>query len=208
MASPMTGLPCLWFRYVVERRTENKWEEVDRGTSTDTFLLADGSGSCVVDPEQAEILSSHKQVWHRDGYRYTECLLLADDPLYAIGEHATLGGANSDLDPREDIGALLAEWKRDKPDLLRRFDLNRDGEIDLKEWDLARRQARREVERQHREIRLRDGVHVMRKPPDGRLFLISNLPPQKLVSKYAIWARLHLAFLLSALSGCAVVLGN
>lgn len=209
LASTLTGLPCLWFRYRVERVTgDGKWEEVDRGVSTDTFLLTDGSGSCVVDPEQAEVLSNHKQVWRRDNYRYTETLLLAGDPLYAIGEHATLGGANSELDLKEDVGGLLAQWKREKATLLRRFDLNGDGEIDLREWELARRQAQREVERTHREIRLRDGVHVMRKPGDDRLFLISNLPPQRLVRRYGVWAWVHLGFLLSAVVGCAELLAR
>ena len=200
--SKLTQLPCLWYRYEVERRnSQNNWESVEQGESHDTFLLADETGKCVVDPDEAEIITTHKQTWHEGDYRYTEYLLLGQDGLYALGEHATLGGTNSDLSLKEDVSALLAEWKQDKRQLLTRFDLNHDGEIDLKEWELARRQAVRAVEKQHREIRLKDGVHVMRKPRDGRLFLVSNLPPAKLARKYWLWAWAHLAFLLSAL-GC------
>jgi hypothetical protein len=204
LASRINGRPCVWLRYHVERRTnDNDWEQVDRGVSDTTFLLDDGSGQCVIDPDHAEIVSAHKQVRERDGYRHTEYLLFPHDPLYAIGEHATLGGANTDLNLKQDINDLLAEWKRDKPTLLKRFDLNGDGQIDMREWELARRQAQREVEQQHRETRLRDGVHILRKPQDGRLFLISNLSPQRLARKYLIWAWIHLALIFSAAAGAA-----
>lgn len=200
--SKLTQLPCLWYRYEMERRNnQNNWESVEQGESQDTFLLTDETGECVVDPDEAEIITTHKQTWHKDDYRYTEYLLLGQDSLYTLGEHATLGGTNSDLSLKEDVSALLAEWKQDKHQLLTRFDLNHDGEIDLKEWELARRQAVREVEKQHREIRLKDGVHVMRKPRDGRLFLVSNLPPGELARKYWLWAWAHLAFLLGAIVG-------
>lgn len=201
--SKLTQLPCLWFRYEVERREgrNNNWQTVDHGESPDTFLLADNSGRCVVDPDNAEIVTTHKQVWHKDDYRYTEWLLLEQDALYALGEHATLGGNNSDLSLKEDVAQLLAAWKQDKQQLLTRFDLNQDGEIDLQEWELARKAAVREVEKQHREIRLQDGVHVVRKPRDGRLFMLSNLSPEKLASKYRWWAWAHLAFLLGAVVG-------
>lgn len=205
--SKLTQLPCLWYRYEVERRNgQDNWESVEQGESQDTFLLADETGKCAVDPEHAEIITTRKQVWHKDDYRYTEYLLLPQDALYALGEHATLGGTNSDLNIKEDVSALLAEWKQDKRQLLTRFDLNHDGEIDMQEWELARKSAVREVEKQHREIRLKDGVHVMRKPHDGRLFLVSNLPPGKLARKYWLWAWAHLAFVFAAITGLGYVI--
>ncbi|TCV79019.1 hypothetical protein [Sulfurirhabdus autotrophica] len=206
LTSKLTGLPCLWFRYIIEQRdNDNNWKTADSGMSSDTFILNDRSGKCAVDPDHAEIITTHKQVWHKGTYRHTEWLLLAQEPLYAIGEHITLGGANSELSLKADVNELLAEWKKDKANLLQRFDLNKDGEIDLQEWELARNQARREVEKQHMELRLKDGVHVMRKPRDGRLFLISNQPPEKLIRTYAIWAWLHLVLFISAIGGCIYI---
>jgi hypothetical protein len=204
LTSRINGIPCVWLRYHVEQRTnDNQWESVERGVSDATFLLDDGSGQCVIDPEHAEVVTSHKQVKDHDGYRTTEYLLLPHDPLYAIGEHTTLGGANTDLNLKQDINDLLAEWKRDKPTLLKRFDLNGNGHIDMREWELARHQAQREVEQQHRETRLRDGVHILRQPQDGRLYLISNLSPQQLARKYLIWAWVHLALVFAAGAGAA-----
>jgi hypothetical protein len=207
LTSRLKMQPCLWYRYEIERRdSRNNWETIEHGDSQDTFLLTDETGKCAIDPDDAEVITTHKQTWSENDYRYTEYLLLPQDNLYAIGEHVTLGGANSELNMKEDVAALLAEWKKNKPQLLARFDLNRDGEIDLKEWELARRQATREVIAQHREIRLKDGVHILRKPADGRLFMISNLPPDKLARKYWLWAWAHLVFMLGAVGGVGYAL--
>ena len=186
--SKLTALPCLWHRYRVEQKTgDDKWKVVDEGTSGDTFLLADETGECVIDPDDAEVLTSHQQTWRQGDYRYMEWLLLPNDRLYALGEFATLGGAAAPLNPEQDVAALLAEWKKNKPVLARRFDLNMDGEIDLKEWELARRQARREVAKRHAELLARDNsVHVLRRPGDCRLYLLSNLKPDDLAQILAV----------------------
>jgi hypothetical protein len=120
--------------------------------------------------------------------------------VYALGELITLGGANSALDLKEDVNALLVEWKQNPATLRERFDLDKNAEIDLREWELARRTAVTEVQQQHREIRAEGGVNVMRAPRDGRLFLLSSLSPQKLRNKYLLWSILHLVILISAAS--------
>ena len=208
LLSKLTLLPCVWYRYTVEQaRNDGKgYEIVDRGDSNDTILLDDGSGQCYVDPDQAEILTRHKRVWTKGDYRYTEYVLSPLDTLYVLGEFTTLGGANSDLDFKGDLNALLTEWKRDSAGLLARFDLDRNGRIDPGEWELALLAAKREVARQHGEIRLRDGVHLLRKPQDGRLLLISNLPEESLARKYVRWGWFHLLTLVSAGGGAVYLL--
>jgi hypothetical protein len=208
LLSKLTLLPCVWYRYIIEQeRNDNKgYNIVEQGTSDDTILIDDGSGQCFVDPDYAEVITSHKQVWKMDGYRYTEYLLSPLDTLYAIGEFATLGGANSDLDVKEDLSALLTEWKRDKKQLHERFDLNKDGQIDPQEWELAVLAAKREVAKQHGEIRLKDGVHLLCKPKDDRLFLLSNLPEKNLARKYVLWGGFHLLIFFGAGSAAVFVL--
>ena len=206
LASKLTGLPCVWFRYeIYEKSSNDRWSLSDSGDSVDPFVLRDATGQCLIDPEGAEVVTSHKQTWTEGNYRYTEWLLLPQNRVYALGEFVTIGGANSELDLNADIGTLLAEWKKNQPKLIERFDFNRDGAIDFMEWELARRQARREVEAQHREIRMSDGTHVLRRPASGRLFLLSNYLPEKLRRTYLIWSWVHIGIFIGA-GGSAFVL--
>lgn len=192
-------LPCVWYRYQVEEKGSNdKWSFKDEGESEDPFLLIDATGQCVIDPEQAEIITSHVDTWTEGDYRYTESLLLPQDRISALGEFSTIGGAGATLDFDGDVGALLAEWKKNQPQLRERFDLNRDNSIDAMEWELARRQAQREVERQHLEIRASSDVSILRKPADGRLFLLSNHLPDKLTTRYLRWSSVHILIFLGA----------
>jgi len=207
LASKLTGLPCCWFRYYVERKgSDNKWHYEDSGTSVHHFLLVDDTGECVISPDAAEVISNRKQTWTEGDYRYTEWLLLPKGILYAIGEFSTRGGAAAELDERADVSATLGDWKRDPAALRGRFDLNRDGTLDLKEWELARLQARREVRKRHAEIRARDGVHLLKKPADGRLFLLANELPEKLGRRFAFWSWAHLAVFFGAGTGAFLLL--
>jgi hypothetical protein len=105
------------------------------------------------------------------------------------------------LSLREDVSALLASWKQDRTSLHRRFDLDRNGTIDLQEWEQARQLANQTVERQHREMRQQPGVHLLRVPADGRLFLISALSPQALRNHFLRWGVFHLAVGMAAVAG-------
>src|ERR1700693_2561627 len=49
--SAVSRRPCVWFRYVIEEKQGNNWHRVDSGMSCDTFLLDDGTGQVVIDPD-------------------------------------------------------------------------------------------------------------------------------------------------------------
>jgi hypothetical protein len=196
--APLTSSPCVWFRYLVEEKRGKDWSVVQRGLSEHTFVLDDGSAQALVDPDLAEVMTDHHRRWIEGNRRYTESLLVPGDAVYAMGEFATVGGSATQLDAAADVKALLAEWKKDQPALERRFDLDSNGEIDLKEWELAMRAARREVARRHQEIRSQPGVNVLRAPRDGRLFLLSNFDPQRLERRYGWWTRAQLVIAIGA----------
>ena len=203
-ANKMGSLPCVWYRQVIYRKTaNNKWEEISREVSDNIFALEDGSGRCMIDPQHAEVITSNTRTWYQGDYKHVEEHLYPLDRLYALGEFSTLGGAAAQLDLKQDIAELLAGWKSDQINLLQRFDLSGDGQLDLREWELARRAAAREVEKQHRELRQQPGVHVLRAPASGRLFLLSNLSPQQLGRKYVLWGWFHLMVFFAA--GAAAV---
>lgn len=204
LLSPLTGLPCLWYRYDVEVRDgEGRWKHDRSGISDASFVINDGSGECLVDPEGAEVISTRKDVWVQNDERYTQWLLLKEETIYVLGQFSTRTGLDLQLDRNEDIKALLAEWKRDHPQLLKRFDLDGDGRLSLREWELARSAARRQVEAQHREERSSADLHLMCYPDDGRLYMISNMPPQRLARRYRWWAWGHLLVFFAALAGVA-----
>ena len=202
LRSRFTLLPCVWYQYRIEQREQDgKWHKLESVRSDDSFLLDDGTGVCLIDPEQAEVLPNRTDVTMNGlDYRCTEALILPKQQVYAIGEFSTIGGENTDLNLDRDVSDLLATWKRNKPALLARFDLDSDGQISEKEWMLARSQARREVRKTHNEIRTQPGTHLLHKPRDGRLFLISNIDQGKLERRYTWWAWLHLVVLIGAVA--------
>lgn len=206
LLAPLTGLPCLWYRYLVEARHNDRWRHEESGESDDSFLLDDGSGECLVDPEGAEILPTRKDTWTRDDRRYSLWLLLEQDPIYVLGEFSTRGSVDLELDRDADIKATLADWKKDMPGLLKRFDLDGNGELSLAEWERARAAAKREVLAAHRDLAAAAELHVLRHPGDDRMYLISGLAPEKLARRYRGWALFHLVVFFAALAGFGVAL--
>jgi len=135
-------------------------------------------------------------------YRYTEAVIMDGDPLYAIGRFHTVGPGEKAATIRELTGAILREWKQ-RPDTLReRFDRDRDGAIDVDEWQHARAAAEELATREYAEQFNRQELHSLKKPADGRLFLLSNLEEFGLLRRYR-W-RMRLAFLASIVLGAAV----
>lgn len=201
LLSPLTGLPCLWYRFVVEERDrDNKWRTVQTGISDVSFVLDDGSGEALVDPDGAEVITRHRERWQRGNRRYTEWKLIAGDDIYALGSFRTINGHSEALSASRDTGQLLAEWKMDRPTLLKRFDLDGDGQIDMREWALARAAAQREVHQRHREIRARADTHLVDRPRNGRPYLLANIDPARLASRYLWWAVTHVGVALATVS--------
>jgi len=209
LLSKLSALPCLWYRYKIERKNaKNEWSTQDSGESNDPFLIEDDSGRCVVDPSGAEILTNHKDTWIQGQYRYTEWKLLNIDSIYVIGQFRTFGGSSTQVSAKDEMNQVLMEWKQDMQSLHKRFDLNNDGELSMQEWMLARQAAKREAQKRVAEARNQPDTNYMLQPHDGRLFLISNLPQNKLERRYWFWTWAHLAIFFGALGGFSWVLSQ
>ena len=78
----------------------------------------------------------------------------------------------------------------------------------MKEWELARLQAQREIRKRQREMQSPsvEGVHLLRKPGDGRLFLLANEMPDKIGSRYRFWSWVHLVIFVGAGSAGLITL--
>jgi len=201
--TPLGGMACIWYRYRLYSRDNAKreWRQVESGTSSSTFDISDATGVCTVDPDHAEVVGAQARTTYPGNDKLVEECLFGGSTIYVLGDFSTLGGASSALSVREDVGALLALWKQDQASLKARFDLDRNGTVDLQEWELARQQATQTVEREHRTLRQQPGVHVLRAPQDGRLFLISALSPQALRRHFLRWSIFHLAMGIAAVAG-------
>lgn len=194
LASPLTGLPCLWYAYTVWQGEGGRSTVVDSGVSDRPFTVDDGSGRALVVPDGAQVVTRHARRWRTGDYTYHERVILHGDTVYVLGEHVdSLRGGNASERRRN---AVLAEWKHDQDSLKARFDADRDGRIDAGEWETARLAAERQA--------LRDGgaedERFLRKPADGRPFLIANYSAQQLAGRFRRWSWLHLGIFLAALS--------
>lgn len=204
LLSPVNGLPLIWYRVRSERKQrDGKWRHLDTVESDASFVLDDGSGMVAVDPEGAEMLVRRRDVFSDGDTRHTQWSLIANDPIYVIGEFATLGSISPVFDTRTQIRDLLAAWKTDPKYLLERFDLDGNGEIDMQEWELARAQARREVLKQRSETLAAAEAHIVRKPAGGRLYLISDLDPTVIARRYRLWGLFHAAVFLGSTAAAA-----
>jgi len=194
--SPMSGLPCLWYRYTLQERVNNRWEQARGGESEQAFLLDDGSGHCLVDPGGAEVHVSRGETRQVGDRRYTEWLLLAGAPLYVLGQFTSSSASHQDLDERQDLDDLLHDWKGDPGELKRRFDRDGDGRIDPEEWNDALAAARQQVREGHRQ-RLREPIRHRLGKPRRAPYLISDHAPDTLGRRHARWAAAHLGTLLA-----------
>ncbi|CAH1904735.1 EF-hand domain-containing protein [Candidatus Nitrotoga sp. HW29] len=206
--STLRRLPCLWCRYKIEQKEKNGWKTIDSGETDDSFILRDDTGECVVNPENAEIITRDYEQWQEDGCRYTEWKLIKGETLYVIGRFRTQGGSNYEFDTRAELSALLTEWKKNMPALFARFDLNKDGALSIEEWELARQAAKREVEKMEVDVLTQPCTHIISRSLDGQLFLISNLSGDSLSRRYMLWAWGHLIIFFGSLGGVGLVLQN
>ena len=133
-----------------------------------------------------KILTKHKDSWTEGDYRYTEWKLLDIDFIYALGEFKTVGGSNTTLTQDELVKQVLSEWKMDNADLLKRFDLDNNGVLDMQEWMLARSAAKREAEKRMNEALAEPDINFMLQPRDRRLYLISNLDQDDLERRFKL----------------------
>lgn len=123
-----------------------------------------------------------------DRYRYTEEAIYPGEQLYAIGLFNTFGEADR-LAMREDlIKARLSQWKADHASLLARFDRDGDGQIDLAEWEVARRAAKREVTLEQLKEEDRSLHTLSNTDSSRRPFLISTHGEFKLIRRFRRFA--------------------
>lgn len=214
--SPLTHTECAWYRFKVEKREQDdnrtRWVVIRHGTSTSLFLLEDGTGECVVDPDGAIVEPVYRRSWlgatpHPGGglaaswmssgdYRYTEELIQPGEQVYALGWFTSHDALQ--VSPQERTRDTVIAWKK-APRMQKRFDANGDGRLDEAEFATLREEARRHAEAIHREQALLPQTHVLCADPQGRPFLLSTHDQHRLARRLRLHAWLWLAAALASL---------
>ncbi|MDG9928308.1 MULTISPECIES: GIDE domain-containing protein [unclassified Pseudomonas] len=209
--APLSGTSCLWWRFKVEEYSEQgkrrSWRVLESGTSEAWLRLRDATGECLINPRGAEVRPVVRETWYGNErrpmgnpngpslglfgmllggsghYRYIEERLHADQPLYAIGNFRTLGGAEA-FDLTQAQGEVIREWKSDFAGLLQRFDVNGDGQLDTSEWERMRQSARAEAQRRHAARGEAPVHHQLSRPGESYPFILSNSGEDELARRF------------------------
>ncbi|MCY1273205.1 E3 Ubiquitin ligase [compost metagenome] len=223
LRGPLTGKPCLWWRYRIEEEQRNdkgrsNWRTLEKGVSEGWFGLRDATGVCLIDPAGADVRPLTRERWegrerHPRGmakapgllgqllgggrhYRYTEERLEAGQPLYALGDFHSSGGGRQGLDIDGAQAAVIREWKGDFAGLLGRFDSDGDGQLDEREWQRVRLAARLEAEDRHRASSAAPTRHRLARPAERQPFILSSYGEDELGGKLRWQAAGHAALCL------------
>lgn len=207
LKTPYQNIPCVWYRaWVFANRQEMQRGNqiantrlLDYSESALPFQLTDATGVCTINPKGAEIIHLEKRTFYKNDHRYVEEFLPSNQTLYVLGYLDSRHEFTDAAAIHRDTGVLLSAWKANPKKLHQRFDFNRDGTIDINEWELARAEARREVTSQHT-ARLHTEGFALKKSGAQHLFIISALSPQLLRSQYLHFSLVHLAILFGLLS--------
>lgn len=204
LKTPYHGIPCVWYRAYVFANREGADDDsiditnnrlLDYSESQLIFTLTDKTGQCRVNPSSAEVIHFEARTWRKNDHRYMEEYLPTGKPLYVLGQLDTRDDVLDDEMIKKLLGKKLAGWKANKQQLLNRFDQNRNGQIDLDEWETARQEAHECLLAEHA-LQAHTGSFTLKKPADKHLFLISALSPQQLRDSYKNWVVGHLCMLL------------
>ncbi len=200
-------------RVMSSNNRRSQWRTIDSGTSDSLFYLVDSTGRCAVDPEGAKVTPSVRNVWYGSSrypgradtssgwlhftgltqigrqFRYTEKRIEPGDPLYALGDFTTHGGAGADFDRNAEVREILGEWKKNHADLLARFDADKDGNIDLQEWEAARVAAGHAVDTKRADVSVAPPIDVLGHARGSRNpFIIAAKTEAEMLARFHWWA--------------------
>ncbi|MHB9154176.1 MAG: GIDE domain-containing protein [Endomicrobiales bacterium] len=156
LKSPHTGTDCVFYRFTAEKETRNSkghtsWATVRDERSTAYFYVEDATGRLLVDPLGAEaLLVKDFEAVEGGGIfsgrmRYREWFVKPGDYVYVLG--TVKKSRDAAVERGERLRAKLRELKNDR-EKISSFDLDKDGQISIDEWDRARAALEQELLRE------------------------------------------------------------
>ena len=148
LVSPMSHMPCVYYRLTKYRRERNNnWRVSSISSSSNVrFKLEDDTGQVEIDPSGCRVSAGTRQegspgqvgLFGRSDERdekWVEEVIVEGTLLYVLG-YASVKKATGPS-RAESKAEALRELKRD-PQAMRQFDRDGDGHISAAEWDNAR----------------------------------------------------------------------
>jgi len=209
LIAPFTGRPCVHYRYLVEEEIRSgrrrRWRTVARGSSEAwPFSLEDDTGRVLVDPQGATVdlardyraidppgtgpagafleeqgIRTTGLLGLRKRLRLSEWHIAPGETVYVLGVARERGGIVHERRVR--IAEKLAALKSD-PEAMAHLDTDGDGRVSAEEWEVARRLAVGEVEREGVEDRV-----VVTGDEHGRTpFYISDRDERRILGKHRL----------------------
>ncbi len=216
LTAPLSGKVCVWYTYKIQRYKRSgknsHWSTVEEKTSKHHFIIEDDTGPCTIDPKDAEVLTGHSRTWYGHTknpshinkinktnillrpiggkrYRYIEKLIYAHDTIYALGNFQTNGGGRCVPNNHQMTGNVIREWKQNYDQILHRFDHDKNGEIDLLEWESVRTAASKEAEKRRQQLSQTPTTHTLGNSTNKQHpFILSTFSQKTLTKKYRCFA--------------------
>ena len=230
MTSPMAGRKCVAYKYMVQKETEGSWKTIASGDSfAFPFRVNDGTGTITVYPKKSEFLMEHPYKYMTEAgtafpanldnllgengsgllsltvtqtFKVKEWIIAPGQNVYVLGQAKRMN--ISSFEQQAKMSERIAELKED-PERMAMADLDKDGLIDMEEWDLARGRLAGEVRAQaddyKRSKNFNDQVAI-EKGGRGELFIISDRGQEALIGQ------MTLKSLAGIFGGAALILGS
>lgn len=189
------GLECLWYRYYMIEgesfgwRTQllaalfpTKMSAAVEETGTSFGICHDGTTMHIF-PHGAEVICKRTTSWNYGGDYYALEYILPEDLLYILGDLSTVTPNFNRLKAYDN---LTADLSTDSV-MVRQFDQNKNGRIELDEWEKIHQQALRIVSQEEKAALLSPAIHHIFKPSDDLPYIISSVPPHELAGHYRWW---------------------
>lgn len=197
LLSPLSTRACVWYRYKIEKEVIHRdskgnvtrsWQLIKSARSDNLFLIEDETGRCIIDPDDADVVTTDKRVWYSHEFmqrrRYTEELITESEPLYAIGLFKTIDHVERHKH-KSHISTLLRHWKKSPNLLLLKYDKDNNGELNEEEWHQVSLAAERQVQRDYGQKALQEPLNLLKMTPHkNQAFILSTLSEEKLIKRY------------------------
>jgi hypothetical protein len=200
LISPMSHVPCVFYRLTKYHRQNNRQWAVTSISSSDNvpFILEDDTGQVSIDPAGCKVRAGTRQEGAPGQVgltRFDDCddkwveeIIVEGTLLYVLG-HASVKREDGPTLNERKIEALR-ELKRN-PQNLQQFDTDGDGRISEDEWDAARGAVEEKVlhdSLKEKQRRKKQEEHVVIGKKQGRPLVIAETHSEaKLTSRFAAY---------------------